>query len=107
MQRGETRKGGEGEAMTRGRLDNHVLSKEERRRLLSNLSKEERRGLQRLAKHGRAGATAREIGDNEAAGLSVGAALVRLKLATVTRTNRFVMSEHVGKRVPAAIAWDD
>jgi hypothetical protein len=64
MQRGATRNGGEGEAMTRGRADNHVLSKNERRRILSKLSNEERRGLQRLAKHGRAGATAREISDS-------------------------------------------
>jgi hypothetical protein len=38
--------------------------------------KEERLGFRRLAKHGRADATEREIGNNEAAGLSVGAALV-------------------------------
>jgi hypothetical protein len=71
------------------------------------LSKEERRGLLRLAKRGRAGATAREIGDSEATGLSVGASLVKHKLATVTRTNRFMLVKYVGKRVSGAIEWDD
>jgi hypothetical protein len=84
-----------------------MLSNEERRRVLSKLSKEERRGLRRLAKRGRAGATAREIGDSEAAGLSVGASLVKHKLATVTRSNRFVLQKHAGNRVSGVIAWDD
>jgi hypothetical protein len=110
MQRSTTRDCGRGEATMRSSGENHALSKEERRRVLSKLSKlskEERRGLRRLAKRGRAGATAREIGDGEAAGLSVGATLVKYELATVTRTNRFVLEKHAGKRVPGVIAWDD
>jgi hypothetical protein len=72
-----------------------------------NLTLNEKRALRRLAKRGRAGATAREIGDTEEEGLSVGARLVRLKRAVVTRTNRFVLVKYAGQNVPGPIGWDD
>ena len=72
-----------------------------------NLTRDEKRALRCLAKRGRAGATAREIGDTEDGGLSMGARLVRLKLAVVTRTNRFVLVKYAGRSVPAPISWDE
>lgn len=71
------------------------------------LSADERRALRRLAKRGRAGATARDIADSEAAGVPIGATLVRLGLAVVTRGNRFVLAKYAGKAVPGATVWDD
>jgi hypothetical protein len=72
-----------------------------------NLSPDERRALRRVAKHGRAGATAKEIGDSEDEGLAVGARLVRHKLVVVTRTNRFILVKYVGTVVPGPISWDE
>ena len=71
------------------------------------LNADERRGLRRLAKRGRAGGTVRELANSEAAGVPIGATLVRLGLAVVTRDNRFVLAKYAGKAVPGAIAWDD
>ena len=68
---------------------------------------DERRALRRLAKRGKAGAPAREIGDSEDEGLDVGARLVRLKKVAVTRTNRFVLVKYVGQCVPEPISWDE
>ena len=72
-----------------------------------NLSPEERRALRRVAKRGRAGATAKEIGDSEDEGLSLGARLVQHKLVAVTRTNRFMLVKYVGTVVPGLISWDE
>jgi len=72
-----------------------------------NLTPDERRALQRVAKHGRAGATAREIGDSEDEGLDVGVKLVKHKLVAVTRTNRFMLVKYVGTVVPGPISWDE
>ena len=71
------------------------------------LSKDERRAMRRLRKHGRAGATARELADSEEAGVLIGVTLMRLGLAVVTRSNHFVLAEYAHKVVPAAITWDD
>jgi hypothetical protein len=71
------------------------------------LSKDQRRAMRRLRKHGRAGAMACELADSEAAGVPIGVTLVRLGLAVVTRGNRFVLAELAGKAVPDAITWDD
>jgi hypothetical protein len=73
----------------------------------NNLARDEKRALRRLAQRGRGGATAREIGDTEEEGLSVGARLVEFKLVTVTRTNRFVLVKYVGKSVSGPISWDE
>ena len=70
-------------------------------------SKDERRALRRLVKRGRAGLTARELADNEAAGMLAGITLVWHGLAVVTRGNRFMAPQHAGKAVPDAIIWDD
>lgn len=71
------------------------------------LSKDQRRAMRRLRRHGRAGAMACELADSEAAGVPIGVTLVRLGLAVVTRGNRFVLAELAGKAVPDAITWDD
>jgi hypothetical protein len=71
------------------------------------LSKDQRRAMRRLRKHGRAGAMACQLADSEAAGVPIGVTLVRLGLAVVTRGNRFVLAELAGKAVPDAITWDD
>jgi hypothetical protein len=73
----------------------------------ANLTLDEKRALRRLAKRGRAGATAREIGDSEDEGLEVGARLVKHKLVAVTRTNKFMLVKYVGSVVPGPIRWDD
>ena len=73
---------------------------------MQRLSRDEQRGLRRLRKRGRAGATALELGESELAGLQLGARLVKLGLATVTRTNRFLLTKHLRTSVPAAIAWE-
>jgi hypothetical protein len=72
-----------------------------------NHTRDERRALRRLAKRGRAGATAREIGDSEDEGLDVGARLVRLGRVAVTRTNRFVLVKYAGQSSPGPISWDE
>jgi hypothetical protein len=72
-----------------------------------NLTPDEGRALRRVAKHGRAGATAREIDDSEDEGLEVGARLVKHKLVAVTRTNRFMLVKYVGTGVPGPISWDE
>jgi hypothetical protein len=73
---------------------------------MRKLSRREQRWLRRLGKRGRAGATARELGGDEGTGLMVGSRLVKLGLATVTRNNRFMLTEHFGTTVPAVIAWE-
>jgi hypothetical protein len=73
---------------------------------MQRLSRDEQRGLRRLRKRGRAGATALELGESERAGLQLGARLVKLGLATVTRTNRFLLTKHLRTSVPAAITWE-
>jgi hypothetical protein len=72
-----------------------------------NLTRDERRALRRVAKRGKAGAAAREIGDGEDEGLEVGARLVKHKLVAVTRTNRFMLLKYVGTGVPGPISWDE
>jgi hypothetical protein len=66
-----------------------------------------KRAMRRLRRHGRAGAMACELADSEAAGVPIGVTLVRLGLAVLTRSNRFVLAELTGKTVPDAITWDD
>jgi hypothetical protein len=72
-----------------------------------NLTPEERRALRRVAKHGRAGVTAKEIGGSEDEGMEVGARLTKHKLVAVTRTNRFMLVKYVGTVVPEPISWDE
>ena len=105
MIRGATMEGREDEARQRDDGDHYARSR------LGRLSKQQRRavrgGTERLAKHGRAGATAQELGGgNEREGLRMGVWLVQLGLAVVTRTNRFVLMNYAGKRVPNIIEWD-
>jgi hypothetical protein len=71
------------------------------------LTRDERRALRRVAKCGKAGATAREIGGSEDEGLEAGARLVKHKLVAVTRTNRFMLVKYVGTVVPGPISWDE
>jgi hypothetical protein len=72
-----------------------------------HLGADQRRALRQIQKRGRAGASAREIGETEAVGLRIGAKLVSLKLASVTRTNRFILPKWADVAVPPSITQDD
>lgn len=70
------------------------------------LNSDEDRALQRLRNTGRGGAVARDLAKDERTGIQLGTRLVKLGLAAVTRSNRFVATEYVATRVPGAIAWE-
>jgi len=72
-----------------------------------HMAAEDRRALRQIQKHGRAGASAREIGETEVAGLRIGVKLVRLNLASVTRSNRFILTKWKNVAVPQNISADD
>jgi hypothetical protein len=60
-----------------------------------------------LAKAGKAGAFAKDLGTSAAVGEAAGVTLVRDGAAVPTRINKFLAKKHVGKSVPVGIERDD
>jgi hypothetical protein len=72
------------------------------------LSAAERSALRVIAKHGRVGATAKEIMPmDEASGLAIATELVRRKLAVATEGNHFVLAKYADEIRPMPFVADD